>query len=61
MKVNQLKCTNEDTSVPPGREKKAITGGEKGWDLGGKVDNDSGSLVRGDPDLVLGEGKELKP
>jgi hypothetical protein len=37
-KVNKLKCPSEDTSVPLGREKKAITSGERGRDLGGKVD-----------------------
>ena len=37
-KVNKLKGPSEDTSVPLGREKKAITS-EEGWrDLGGKVD-----------------------
>ena len=37
-KVNKLKGPSEDTSVPLGREKKAITSGEGGRDLGGKVD-----------------------
>ena len=37
-KVNKLKCPSEDASVPLGREKKAITSGEGGRDLGGKVD-----------------------
>jgi hypothetical protein len=37
-KLNKLKCPNEDPSVPLGREKKAITSGEEGKDLGGKVD-----------------------
>ena len=36
-KVNKLKCPSEDASVPLGREKKAITSGEGGRDLGGKV------------------------
>ena len=36
-KVNKLKCPSEDASVPLGREKKTITGGEGGRDLGGKV------------------------
>ena len=36
-KVNKLKCPSEDASVPLGREKKAITSGEGGKDLGGKV------------------------
>jgi hypothetical protein len=35
---NMLKCPSEDSSVPPGREKKAITSGEGGRDLGGNVD-----------------------
>ena len=37
-KVNKLKGPSEDASVPLGREKKAITSGEGGRDLGGKVD-----------------------
>jgi hypothetical protein len=40
-----------------GREKKAITSGEGGRDLGGKVEKQRGG---GGPDLVLGEGKGLK-
>jgi hypothetical protein len=35
--VNKLKCSSEDTSVPLGGERKAITGGEGGKDLGEKV------------------------
>ena len=37
-KVNKPRCSSEDASVPLGREKKAITSGEGGEDLGGKVD-----------------------
>ena len=37
-RLNKLKCPNEDTSVPLGREKKAITSGEGQRDFGGKVD-----------------------
>jgi hypothetical protein len=37
-KLNKLKCPSEDASVPPEREKKAITSGEGGRHLGGKVD-----------------------
>ena len=37
-KVNKLKGPSEEASVPLGREKKAITSGEGGMDLGGKVD-----------------------
>mgnify|MGYP006914893019 CR=1 FL=1 len=59
-KVNKLKCPSEDASVPLGREKKAITSGEGGRDLGGKVDSEELG-GRGEPDLVLGEGKGLKP
>ena len=33
-KVNKLKCPSEDASVPLGREKKAITMGGGGRDLG---------------------------
>jgi hypothetical protein len=58
--VNELKCPSEDVSVPLGREKKVITCGEEERDLGGKLDWVGGSGVRGDPDLVLGEGKGLK-
>ena len=37
-KVNKLKYLSEVASVPLGREKKAITSGEGGRGLGGKVD-----------------------
>jgi hypothetical protein len=37
-KVNKLKDPSEDDSDPLGREKKAITSGEGGKDLGVKVD-----------------------
>jgi hypothetical protein len=60
-KLNKLKCPSEDASVPFGREKKVITSGEGGRDLGRKVDRVVGSGARGKPDLVLGEGKGLKP
>ena len=59
--VNKLKCPSEDASVPLGREKKAITSGKGGRDLGGKVSRVSVVGERGEPDLVLGEGKGLKP
>jgi hypothetical protein len=42
-----------------GREKKSVTTGEGGRDLRGKVNRESWG--RGEPDLLLGEGKELKP
>jgi hypothetical protein len=32
-KVNMLKCPSKDALFPLGREKKAITSGEKGRDL----------------------------
>jgi hypothetical protein len=60
-KLSQLKCPSKDASVPLGREKKAITSEEGERDLGGKVDRMAGSGGRGKPDLVLGEGKGLKP
>jgi hypothetical protein len=60
-KVNKLKCPSEEASVPLGREKKAITSGEGGRDLGGKVDELGGRTGRGEPDLVLGKRKRLKP
>jgi hypothetical protein len=53
----QAKCPSEDVSVPLWREKKVITSGDGGRELGGKVDG----VGRGEPDLVLGEGKGLKP
>jgi hypothetical protein len=53
-----VKCPSEDTSVPFGKEKKAIRSGEGRRDLEGKVDRVGG---RGKPDLVLDEGKGLKP
>ena len=42
------------------REKKAITSGEKGKDLGEKNRLSAGLEARGEPDLILGEGKGLK-
>ena len=63
-KVNKLRCPSENTSVPLGREKKAITNGEGGRSLGGKMDTWEGGEAmgdRGEPDLLLGEGKGLKP
>jgi hypothetical protein len=36
LKVNKLKCPSEDTSVQIGREKKVITSGKGGRNLGGK-------------------------
>jgi hypothetical protein len=38
--LKKWKCPSEDVSVPFEREKKAITSGEGGKDLGGKVDRD---------------------
>ena len=60
-KVNKLKCPSEDTLVPLGREKKAITSGEKGRDLGGKWLQVGEWAGRAEPALVLGEGKGLMP
>jgi hypothetical protein len=37
-KLNKLKCPSEDSSLPLVKAKKAITIGEGGKDLGGKVD-----------------------
>jgi hypothetical protein len=59
--VNKLMGPTEDTSVPLGREKKAITSGEGGRDLGGKVDGGRNGRGRGKPDQILGKGKGLKP
>jgi hypothetical protein len=47
-KVNRLKGPSEDASVPLEREEKAITRGEGGRDLGGKVDED----LRGKGNLI---------
>ena len=41
-KLSKLKCPSEDTSVPLGRKKKAITSREGRRDLGGKVDGVGG-------------------
>jgi hypothetical protein len=46
---------------PLGREKKTIISGEGGKDLGRKVDRVGGSGGKREPDLILGEGKGLKP
>jgi hypothetical protein len=59
--VYKLKGPSKDSSVPLGIEKKGITSGEEGRDLGGKVDRVGGVVGKGNPDLVLGEGKGLKP
>jgi hypothetical protein len=46
--LNKQKCPSEDASVPPRREKKAITNGrEGGSDLGGKVDRVGRSVGEG--------------
>jgi hypothetical protein len=37
-KIIKLNSQSEEISVPLGREKKAITSGEGGRDMGGKVD-----------------------
>jgi hypothetical protein len=63
-KLNKLKCSSEETRVPLGREKKAITSGEGGRHMAGKADKVKGSVSGGGgekPDLVLGEKKGLKP
>ena len=60
-KVNKLKSTIEDTSVPLGREKISIISREDGAHLGGKEERDRGSQGRSKPDLLLGEEKGLKP
>ena len=54
-----MKGPCEDFSVPPGKEKKAITTGEGRWDLRRK--EYMGCGWKGEPDLVSGEGKGLKP
>jgi hypothetical protein len=59
-RLNKLECPSEEGSVPLGREKKAISSGERGtWE--GKWKRWVGALRgRGELDLVLGEGKGLK-
>jgi hypothetical protein len=54
-----LKWPSEDSSIQLGREKKLITSGERGRDLGVKVDG--GWRGRKESDLVMGERKGLKP
>ena len=39
-KFSKLECPSEDASVPLGREKKAITSGEGGRNLGGEGDGE---------------------
>ena len=56
-KLNKLKYPSEDASVLLGREKRAIKKVERGRDLERKVGGGGGV----EPDLVLGEGKGLKP
>jgi hypothetical protein len=57
--LKKLKGPSEDTLVPFERERKAITSGGVGRGLGRKVGR--GWWGRDEPDLVLGEGKGLKP
>ena len=60
-RLNKLKCSREDTSVPltKGEESnhkwrgREGLGRESGWDVGGVGD-------RGEPDLVLGEEKRTE-
>ena len=60
--VKKLKCSIEDSSLPLGREKKTLICEEEVRDLGGKVDGKrEGIERRGETDLILGEGKVLKP
>jgi hypothetical protein len=67
VKLNKQKCSSEDASVPLGRDKKAVISGEGKRVLRGKVDGGVGGrgewegVGGGEPDLVLGEGKGLKP
>ena len=46
-----MKCSSEDASDPLGREKKAITIGERVRDLGGKVDR-VGGVWQGEGNLI---------
>ena len=60
-KVNKLKGPSEEASVPLGREKKTITRGEGGRTQEGKWIRWGAGRGELDHDLVLCEGKELKP
>ena len=51
-----MKDPSEEASVPLGKEKKAITRGEGGRDLGGKWDGEG----RGEHDLILGGGERTE-
>jgi hypothetical protein len=57
-----LKGPSEDASVPLGRKKKTIMSGVEGEGPGRESEWWGGTVVRGrgEPDLVLGEGKRLK-
>ena len=55
-KVNKAKGPSEDTSVPLGREKKAIMGAEGGKELDGRGERRG----IGEPDQVLGGGNRSK-
>jgi hypothetical protein len=62
-KVNKLKCPIEDSLVSLGKEKKAVTNVD-GWMEGPGGGSGQGEVVggtRGVPDLILVEGKGLKP
>jgi hypothetical protein len=58
---SKLKSACEDTSVPLGREKKAIASGEGGTREGKWTGMGGGVEGRGEPGLLLGESKGLKP
>ena len=60
-KLNKQKCPSEESSVSLGREKKVITSGEEGGTWEGKPMEWEGVRGRGEPDLVLGEGKGQNP
>jgi hypothetical protein len=58
--VNKLKCPSEDaSSVPLGRDKKAIT--KWGRREGPRREGGKWKGQEGEHDLVLGEGKNLNP
>jgi hypothetical protein len=60
-RISKLKCPSEDDLVPLGRKKRAITSREGRRNLEGKCMGWVGVGGRGEPDLVLGEEKGLKP
>jgi hypothetical protein len=51
-RLKKVKCPSKDASIPLGIEKKAITSGEGGRKLGGKVDGALGREWWGEGNLI---------